>query len=241
MSARAPAPFDLAPGSTLAGSYRVQAFAGGGWEGEVYRVVESRTGVVRAAKLFYPERNPGNRTVVRYARQLERLRDCPLVVGYHHSESVRLGERKVTCLISDFVPAEPLPELVRRSPGGRLTTFEGLHLLHALAEGLERVHATGLYHGDLHADNVLARRHGIRFEIKVLDFFHRGRPGRANRQMDLVDAIRIFYDALGGRRRYAAQPPEVKAICRGLRHGLILERFPTVRRLRRHLETFAWD
>ena len=49
--------FDLAPGRVLASKYVVEAALGGGWEGEVYRVVETRTGIRRAAKLFYPHRN----------------------------------------------------------------------------------------------------------------------------------------------------------------------------------------
>lgn len=241
VSGRSPEPFDLPPGTVLAGGYRVESLAGGGWEGEVYRVVEARTGIVRAAKLFYPERNPANRTVARYARKLERLRDCRIVMRYHHSEELHLGERTVTCLLSDFVPGAPLPRLVARSPGGRLAPFEAMHLLHALVAGLEQIHDAGLYHGDLHEDNVLVRRRGIRFEVRVLDFFHRGRPSRAARQMDVVDAVKLFYDLLGGRRHYARQPAAVKAICRGLRHRLILDSFPTATHLRRHLETFSWS
>jgi hypothetical protein len=58
--------------------------------------------------------------------------------------------------------------------------------------------------------------------------------------MDVLDMVRILYDAVGGPGRYASHPPEIKAICRGLRAGLILERFPTAERLRRYLEEFAW-
>jgi len=57
---------------------------------------------------------------------------------------------------------------------------------------------------------------------------------------DVVDVIRIFYDSLGGARHYAKQLPEVKAICRGLKHSLILESFPTLDRLRTHLESINW-
>jgi hypothetical protein len=57
--------FDLEPGQKLGTSYRVEEFLGAGWEGEVYRVVEVPTGISRAAKLFYPRRNPFNRTVKR--------------------------------------------------------------------------------------------------------------------------------------------------------------------------------
>jgi serine/threonine protein kinase len=233
--------FDLDPGSKLGAAYRVEEFLGAGWEGEVYRVVEVPTGVTRAAKLFYPERNPRNRTVKRYARMLERLRSCPMIIHYHHTERLDWEGRRLTCLVSEFVDGLPLPALVRERPGRRLENFEALHLLHALAEGLECIHAAGLYHGDLHAENILARRQGLAFDLKVFDFFHHGRPSRQARQDDVIGAIQVFHECLGGTRRYASHPPGIKAICRGLRHGLLRERFPTARRLRVHLESLDWS
>ena len=57
----------------------------------------------------------------------------------------------------------------------------------------------------------------------------------------VIEAVHLFHQALGGRTRYAQQPPEIKAICRGLKKSLILRRFPTATALRRHLESFAWE
>lgn len=233
-------PLKLPPGSLIGDKYRVEEFIGSGWEGEVYRVSEARTGIARAAKLFYPKRNPKGRTSTRYARRLERLRHCPIVMQYHHSESVRIGSESLVCLISELVEGVMLDDLVRSRPGRRLEVFEGLAFLHSLAVGLECIHAAGGYHGDLHSENVLVRRRGIHFDLKLLDFFDQGRAGRENAQHDVIDAIRLFYDALGGRSRYARQPEEVRQICRGLRHDLIRRRFPTAARLRSHLEAFPW-
>ena len=87
---------------------------------------------------------------------------------------------------------------------------------------------------------MLVKRRGINFEVKLADFYDRGTPTRDHQREDILQLIRLFYDALGGRKRYRAQPPEVKAICRGLRHDLILWRFPTASRLREHLESFDW-
>ncbi len=85
------------------------------------------------------------------------------------------------------------------------------------------------------------RRSGISFQLKIFDFFYRGRPCRSEMQDDILDAVRLLYDALGGRHHYADQPPEIKAVCCGLKHGLILGKFPTSHKLRRHLETFVWQ
>lgn len=232
--------FHLERGRVLSGKYVVEELIGEGWEGEVYRVRERQTRIHRAAKLFYPERNPRNRTAARYARKLEKLRMCPIVAQYHHSETLTVRGVSVTCLISELVEGESVTEFVARQPGSRMQPYEALHMLYSLVEGLECIHRANEYHGDLHADNVLVRRVGIKFDLKIFDFFYRGRASRKERQEDMIDAIRLFYDALGGRQRYARHPPEIKTICCGLKHSLIHKRFPTSRRLREHLESFQW-
>lgn len=229
--------FGFAPGRMLAGNYRVESKLGGGWEGEVYRVVEWRTGVHRAAKLFFPHRNEKDRAVTFYARKLDRLKDCPIVIQYVHSERIMYRDVPITCLISEYVEGELLQGLVDSQPGKRMHPFEAMHLLYALASGMERVHRHREYHGDLHSENVMVRRRGIFFDVKVVDFYHWGAPTAGKIREDVFDLIKLFYDAVGGRKHYAKQPPQVKAICRGLRRDLIAKRFPSVRHLREHLET----
>ena len=56
--------FDFEPGRKLAGKYVVESLLGSGYEGEVYKVVELRTGISRAAKIFYPQRNVRDRATV---------------------------------------------------------------------------------------------------------------------------------------------------------------------------------
>jgi RIO-like serine/threonine protein kinase len=233
--------FDLQTGRVIAGKYVVEGLLGAGWEGEVYRVTEMRTGIGRAAKVFYPERNPRDRALKFYATKLERLHKCSMVIRYHHSESFRYRGVPVVALISELVEGEILEEFVRRQPGRRLRSFEALHLLHALVSGVEEIHLQREYHGDLHDRNVLVQRRGISFGVKLLDFFQWGRPSRENMRDDVVQLVRLLYDAVGGRQRYAGQPPEIKTVCRGLRRDLILKKFPTASHLRRHLESFAWE
>ena len=75
--------FDLYPGRILARKYEVISLLGTGWEGEVYKVRESATGIERAAKFFFPQRNPRDRTVNFYAKKLHKLRHCPILIQYH--------------------------------------------------------------------------------------------------------------------------------------------------------------
>ena len=233
--------FALQPGRRLGGKYIVEDFLGGGWEGEVYRVIEDSTHVTRAAKLFYPDRNEENKAVRRYARRLERLRDCPSIIQYHHSELIRFKGNKITCLLSEFVEGQILDHFIKRHPGKRLSAFDAMHLLHALAVATECVHDAGEYHGDLHEGNVLVSRRGIHFDVHLVDYYPLACTLRNAQREDIVDLVKLFYLMIGGPKRYRVAPQYVKDICRGLRRDLILKKFPTATRLRKHLEQFEWN
>jgi tRNA A-37 threonylcarbamoyl transferase component Bud32 len=232
--------FDYEPGTLLAGKYVVDSRLGRGWEGEVYLVKERSTGIERSAKLFFPQRNQANRTVRFYAKKLHKLRECTILIQYHTQEQVEHEGLPVTMLVSDYVEGELLAEFLKRQPGRRMGWFQGLHLLHGLAAGIEAIHDMGEYHGDLHDENIIINRRGVGFEIKLLDMFHWGRPSARTIRADVRDLIRIFYDAIGGQRRYAKHPPEIKDICCGLKASLIHRKFVTAGELRRYLETMEW-
>jgi tRNA A-37 threonylcarbamoyl transferase component Bud32 len=234
------ATFGIEPGCVLAGKYEVLTCLGSGWESEVYKIRELKTRIERAAKIFFPHRNPDNRNAVIYAKKLHKLRSCPILIQYHTFEQIPYEGMPLTAFISDYVEGELLSDYLARQKGRRLTVFKGIHLLHALAAGIEGIHELGEYHGDLHAQNVVVQRLGLTFDLKLLDLYHRGRATRDNRQDDICSIIRLFYDAIGGPRRYAAHPRAVKAICCGLKRSLMLKKFRTVRELRLHLETQDW-
>ena len=231
--------FDLDHGRVLAGKYEVMTRLGAGWEGEVYLVRETATGIVRAAKAFFPQRNVGDRTARFYARKLHKLRNCPIVIQYHGRETFVHRRLPITFLVSEYVEGELLSDFLDRQPQKRLSAFAAVHLLHALACGIEEIHRMREYHGDLHVGNIMVRRFGLGFDLKLLD--QAQRFGTRYIREDVVDMVRILYDALGGRRRYASQPPEVKAICCGLKRSLILAKFRTAGQLRRYLEGLAWQ
>lgn len=233
--------FDFQEGFLLARKYHVVEKLGEGWEGEVYRVKERNTGVERAAKVFYPQRNQKNKTSNFYARKLHKLYHCPIVIQYHAEETARFRGVDVTVLVSELVEGEILTDFLKRQVGKRLTPFQALHLLYSLICGLEEIHRLKEYHGDLHAGNIIISRYGLSFELKLLDFFHWNAPKMQNIQDDILDAVRIFYDSLGGAKHYAKQPEEVKYICAGLKRSLILKRFPRAAHLRGFLENLQWS
>jgi|AP12_2_1047962.scaffolds.fasta_scaffold26827_2 tRNA A-37 threonylcarbamoyl transferase component Bud32 len=233
--------FDLAPGRILARKYEVIKPLGAGWEGEVFLVREQSTNIERAAKLFYPQRNLGDATANFNARKLHKLRHCPIAIQYHTRETISYRGVPITLLVSEFVEGEQLSSFLARQPGKRLTPFQGLHLLHALTVGIECIHLLKEYHGDLHSDNIMIRRYGLGFDLKLLDFYHWGPPRPENIREDVIDLVKILYEAVGGLKHYRNQPAEIKAICRGLKRSLILKQFRSAGQLRQYLETMTWQ
>ena len=233
--------FNFPPGRILAKKYEVIDLLGAGWEGEVYRVREIRTDIERTAKFFFPQRNEKNKALLFYARKLHKLQHCPVVIQYHTQDQLTYQRQTVSFLISEFVEGDLLTNFLKWQPGKRLQPFTAIHLLYALAEGIEHIHALGEYHGDMHADNIIVQRFGLEFDLKLLDFYHWGASTKANRFDDVCDIIRIFYDALGGARTYAKQPPEVKDIICGLKRSLIQKKFSTAGDLKLHLETMEFE
>lgn len=233
--------FDFIPQQMLADKYEVIRKLGQGWEGEVYLVRESLTGIERAAKFFYPQRNQQNKALKFYAQKLHKLRHCPILIQYITQDNVFYDGTKISFLVSDFVEGELLSKFLARQKGKRLIPFQAIHLLHALASGIESIHHVKEYHGDLHTDNVIIARFGLSYELKLIDMFNWRAPLRSNIDADVCDLVRIFYDALGGQKHYSNQPPEIKAICCGLKQSLILKKFRTAGQLREYLETMQWQ
>lgn len=233
--------FDIPKGRTIGGRYTVISQLGKGWEGEVYKVKEILTGIERAIKLFYPDRNKKFKVSTRYSKTLNKLTNCPIVMNYHSQEIIRVKGEKVACLVCELIEGEILSAFVNRHKGKKLGIFQAVHLLYALTKGVESIHHGGEYHGDLHTDNVIIRRFGLGFDIKIIDLHHWGDSKKDNRDEDIIKMVRIFYDILGGKNRYAALPASIKYIICGLKRNLILQRFKTVTHLRSHLETMDWS
>ena len=162
------------------------------------------------------------------------------MIQYHTSEVIRYQNEEITLLVSEFVEGELLSDYLKRQPGQRLAAFQALHLLHALAEGIECIHAMKEYHGDLHTDNIIVQRVGLGFELKLLDFYHWGAPKPINIHEDVIDMVKIFHEAIGGTKHYSKQPEQIKLICRGLKHSLILKNFKSAGQLREYLERMSW-
>ena len=233
--------FGFKPGHLLGSKYEIIEHLGSGSEGEVYKIRERATKLTRAAKLFFPNKRNNEKRFVRYARKLDSLRDCDIVIKYLHGEKIEFQGNVIYCLISEYFGGAVLDDLLKEFRGGRMPAFEALHLIYDLTIGLEEIHARKEFHGDLHAGNIFVERKGVFFQIRTIDFHDWGRSSAEERRSDILAVVRMLYDIVGGRPHYQRQPDAIKAICLGLRSDLILKRFPTIFHLRAHLETFDWE
>jgi serine/threonine protein kinase len=232
--------FNLPVGRIIARKYEILSLLGSGWESEVYLIRECATKIERTAKFFFPHRNLHDRALKFYARKLHKLRKCPIVIQYFTQDTIIYRKTPISFLVSEFVEGELLSVYLAKQPGKRLQPFQAVHLLYALAQGIECIHSVGDYHGDLHSENIIVQRVGLEFELKLLDMFHWGAPSAENIRVDVIDLIRIFYDILGGKQRYAKLPREIKDICCGLKRNLIARKFRTAGKLRDYLEAMHW-
>lgn len=223
-----PDPFHFKPGRILAGKYEIDEFLGGGWEGEAYLVRERSTGFKRVVKFYYPERNEKGTSLKEYVKRLERLSDLGCVIRYMHSDAIRHKGERLDFMVSTHAPGKQLSYYIKKR-GGKLSALESLLILQQIAGGLDAIHSHGMYHGDVHEDNVMVRRVGINYEVRFLDFIHLGRTTRERKRDDVYDMLTLLRDMTGGRRRYAKQPELVKTLAKGGRRDLIYKTFPTAK------------
>lgn len=228
--------FNFKPNQVLIKKYRILKKIGSGWEGEVYLLKERKTGIERAAKFFYPKRNPNNKTVKFHAKKLNKLRDCSTIIKYFTQETIEIEEQEITFLVSEFVHGENLTSFIKKLPQKRLTSYQALHLLYSLACAIEEVHQKKEYHGDLHSDNIMIERFGIKFKLKIFDMFHYGKASNHMYQQDVVDIIRIVYEGLGGPKTYSKMPQYIKQLCLGNKSNLIRKKFKSASDLKKYIE-----
>ncbi|HEX2122833.1 MAG TPA: serine/threonine-protein kinase [Thermoanaerobaculia bacterium] len=153
----------FAPGTIVAGRYRIAGILGSGGMGEVYRADDTKLGQPVALK-FLPAR------LARDPILLERLHD-----------EVRLGRQIAhpnVCRIYDivesdgahfvameFVDGEDLARLLRRI--GRLAHDKAVDITRGIAAGLAAAHGKGILHRDLKPANIMIDSHG---EARIMDF-----------------------------------------------------------------------
>ena len=142
--------FDLALDSTFAGC-RIEAVAGRGGMGVVYRATQLGLDRAVALKLVAPERAADANFRARFEREsrVAAAIEHPNVIPVYGAgeEDGRLY------LLMRWVPGTDLQALIRRS--GRLGHVHAANIVAQVAAGLDAAHAVGLVHRDVKPANVL--------------------------------------------------------------------------------------
>lgn len=234
--------FDFENGTILSSKYKVIQRLGGGWEGEVYLVQEVDTRIERAAKFFYPKRNPKNKIVRNYAKKLHKLRACNSLVKYIAKDTLIIRHQEIVYLLSDFIEGPTLENYLTTSFSKKgMHYYQGLHLFYALVRAVEEIHIHKEWHGDLHSDNIIIQKTGLHYDLKLIDIFQNGYGRKGSILEDTIDLCGLLYEIIGGSRHYRAQPMIIKSICCGLKRTYIQRKFKNATQLRIFLEHALWE
>ena len=164
-------PLQLTPGSIFAGDYKVVRPLRTGGMGSLYVVEQLSTSKQRALKLMLPElvAQPANRK--RFELEAKIAARIP---SDHVVESIASGvdaESGTPWLAMELLEGEDLAAYTQKKR--RLPPAEVLEIFDQLCHALGDAHRKGIVHRDLKPENIFlanARRRGVPFMIKVLDF-----------------------------------------------------------------------
>jgi serine/threonine-protein kinase len=153
----------FAPGTVLAGRYRIVGLVGRGGMSEVYRADDLKLEQPVALK-FLPRALEGDPD--RLARLYSEVRTARQVSHPSVCRVWDIGEAEGQHFLSmEFVDGEDLASLLRRI--GRLPQDKALEIARQVAEGLAAAHAKGLLHRDLKPANVMLDGQG---KVRLTDF-----------------------------------------------------------------------
>ncbi|NUO77675.1 MAG: serine/threonine protein kinase, partial [Lysobacter sp.] len=153
----------LAPGTLLAGRFRIEAVLGVGGMGVVYRATDLTLDVPVALKLLRPELATRADAFERFRQELLMARQVsnPRVVRIHD-----LAQHDGQWLIGmDYIDGESLDRKLDRE--GPLPIEDAVRIAWQIAQGLSAAHARGVIHRDLKPANVLIDRAG---DAYITDF-----------------------------------------------------------------------
>lgn len=198
----------FAPGTMLAGRYRIVGLLGRGGMGEAYRAEDLTLGQAVALK-FLPEDAAGDEA--KMSRFLAEVRIARQVSHPNVCRVYDIGEVEGLHFISmEYVDGEDLATLLRKI--GRFAQDKAVQIARQICAGLAAAHDRGVIHRDLKPANVMIDGRG---KVRITDFGLAGLAG------DLRDAgVRAGTPAYMAPEQYAGKEVTVRSDVYAL--GLVL-------------------
>ena len=160
-------PTDPMLGRVVAGRYRLEARAGEGGMGVVYRARHVLIDRVVALKLIRPDLRGETHLrawMLREARAANRV-DHAHIIDIHDIGETEEGE---LYLVMEYLVGTSLSSELARGP---MPLARGVDVLEQMCAALARAHDLGVVHRDLKSDNILLTTRGGRKDfVKILDF-----------------------------------------------------------------------
>jgi eukaryotic-like serine/threonine-protein kinase len=151
----------------IAGRYRLEARAGEGGMGVVYRARHVLIDRVVALKLIRPDLRGETHLrawMLREAKAANRV-DHAHIIDIHDIGETEEGE---LYLVMEYLVGTALSSELARGP---MTLARGVDILEQMCAALARAHDLGVVHRDLKSDNILLTTRGGRKDfVKILDF-----------------------------------------------------------------------
>jgi eukaryotic-like serine/threonine-protein kinase len=160
-------PTDPMLGRVVAGRYRLEARAGEGGMGIVYRARHVLIDRVVALKLIRPDLRGETHLrawMLREARAANRV-DHAHIIDIHDIGETEEGE---LYLVMEYLVGTALSNELAKGP---MPLARGIDILEQMCAALARAHDLGVVHRDLKSDNILLSTRGGRKDfVKILDF-----------------------------------------------------------------------
>jgi len=153
----------LAPGTELAGRFRVVQRIGGGGFGTVYLVEDVLVHETLVLKILSPQLSLDPNMIKRFVQELKLTRRIthPNVIRIHDLLDLD-GSHAISM---EHFAARDLGALLREE--GAVSPARAMHLAEQTLEGLAAAHAAGVYHRDIKPANLLV---GEGDQLKIVDF-----------------------------------------------------------------------
>ncbi|HZE37910.1 MAG TPA: protein kinase [Stackebrandtia sp.] len=156
----------MRPGQMLDERYRLEAEAGNGGMGTVWRAKDVRIERTVALKVLHPHLARDEEFRLRFAREARAVGAVrhPGVVGLYDFVDTTIDDEPVAYLVMEYAEGTSLREIL--NDRGTLSAAEALPLMASVAEALDAAHQHGIVHRDIKPSNILVRGD----TVKLVDF-----------------------------------------------------------------------